>query len=102
MPCWILKLLSLVVSEKIKIGYLHNALRGRREAHLSPFLGGQWAKMSISLQQRKCSSWITVSNTVNSWTVEPLSRNRDPTMTQNEYVYAIYYRPEVAGDVISS
>ena len=23
-------------------------------------------------------------------------------MTKNEYVYAIYYRPEVAGDVISS
>ena len=34
--------------------------------------------------------------------VEPLSRNRDPNMTQNEYVYAICCRPEAAGDVISS
>ena len=31
----------------------------------------------------------------------PLSRNRDPNMTQNEHVYAICCRPEVAGDVIS-
>ena len=34
--------------------------------------------------------------------VEPLSRNRDPDMTQNEHVYTICCRPEVAGDVISS
>ena len=34
--------------------------------------------------------------------VEPLSRNRDPNITQNEHVYAICSRPEVAGDVISS
>ena len=27
--------------------------------------------------------------------------NRDQNMTQNEYVYAIYCRPEVAGYVIS-
>ena len=32
---------------------------------------------------------------------EPLSRNRDTNLTQNEYVYAICCRPEVAGDVIS-
>ena len=31
----------------------------------------------------------------------PLSRNRDPNMTQNEHVYAIYSRPEEVGDVIS-
>ena len=33
--------------------------------------------------------------------VEPLSRNRQPNMTKNEHVYAICYRLEVAGDVIS-
>ena len=33
--------------------------------------------------------------------VEPLSRNRHPNMTQNEPVYAICCRPVVAGDVIS-
>ena len=32
--------------------------------------------------------------------VEPLSRNRHQNMTQNEHVYAIWCRPEVAGDVI--
>ena len=37
-----------------------------------------------------------------SESVEPLSRNRDPNMTQNEHVYAICCRPEVSGDVISS
>ena len=37
-----------------------------------------------------------------SESVEPLSRNRDPNMTHNEYVYAICCRPEVDGDVISS
>ena len=33
--------------------------------------------------------------------VEPLSRNRDPNLTQTEYVYAICSRPEAAVDVIS-
>ena len=33
--------------------------------------------------------------------LEPLSRNRDPNLTQNEHVYAICCRVEVAGDVIS-
>ena len=37
-----------------------------------------------------------------SESVEPLSRNRDPNMTQNEHVYAICCRSEVAGDVVSS
>ena len=37
-----------------------------------------------------------------SKSVEPLLRNRDPNMNQNEQVYAICYRPEVAGDVTSS
>ena len=32
--------------------------------------------------------------------VEPLSRIRDPNMTQNGHVYAIYCWLEVAGDVI--
>ena len=32
--------------------------------------------------------------------VERLSRNRDPNFTQNEHVYAIFCRLEVAGDVI--
>ena len=31
----------------------------------------------------------------------PLPRNRDPNTTQNEHVYVICYRPEVADDVIS-
>ena len=35
-----------------------------------------------------------------SESVELLSRNRDPNITQNEHVYAICYRPEVASDVI--
>ena len=30
--------------------------------------------------------------------VEPLSRNGHPNMTQNELVYAIFCRSEVAGD----
>ena len=33
--------------------------------------------------------------------VEPLSRNYHPNLNQNEYVYAISCRPEVADDVIS-
>ena len=33
--------------------------------------------------------------------MEPLSRNIDPNVTQNEHVYAIWGRPEVAGDVVS-
>ena len=36
-----------------------------------------------------------------SESVKPLSRNRDPNLTQNEYVYEIWCRKEVAGDVIS-
>ena len=30
-----------------------------------------------------------------------LSRNREPNLAQNEHVYAIFCRPEVAGEVIS-
>ena len=37
-----------------------------------------------------------------SESAESLSRNRDPNMTQNEYVYATCCRPEVADDVISN
>ena len=33
--------------------------------------------------------------------VELLSRNCDPNMIQNEHVYAICCRPEVAGDIVS-
>ena len=36
-----------------------------------------------------------------SESVESLSRNRDPNMTQNEHFHVICCRPEVAGDVIS-
>ena len=36
-----------------------------------------------------------------SESVEPLSRNRDPNLIQNENVNAICGRPEVVGDVIS-
>ena len=32
--------------------------------------------------------------------IEPLTRNRDLNMTQNEHVYAICCRPEEGGDVI--
>ena len=35
-----------------------------------------------------------------SKSVEPLSRNREPNMTQHEHVYAICCRPEVGDDVI--
>ena len=37
-----------------------------------------------------------------SESAEPLTRNCDPNLTQNEHVYAIFCRPEVAGDVISA
>ena len=37
-----------------------------------------------------------------SESVEPLSRNRDPNLTQNEYVCVIYCRLEVDGDVVSN
>ena len=33
--------------------------------------------------------------------VEPLSRNRDPNMTQNLQVCTIFFRPEVVYDAIS-
>ena len=36
-----------------------------------------------------------------SESVEPLLRNRDPNMRQEEHVYAICCRPKVAYDVIS-
>ena len=36
-----------------------------------------------------------------SESIEPLPRNRDPNITQNEHFNAICSRPEVAGDVIS-
>ena len=36
-----------------------------------------------------------------SESVEPLSKNRHPNITQNEHVYAVCCRPEVAGEVIS-
>ena len=36
-----------------------------------------------------------------SKSVEPSSRYRDPNMTKNEHVYAIFCRLEVAGDVSS-
>ena len=36
-----------------------------------------------------------------SESVEPLSRNSDPNMTENGHIYAICCRAEVAGDVLS-
>ena len=36
-----------------------------------------------------------------SESVEPLLRNRDSNMTQNEHGYAICCRPEIAGEVVS-
>ena len=39
---------------------------------------------------------LTFSNSV-----EPLARNRDQNMTKNVHVYAIFYRPEMANDLIS-
>ena len=35
-----------------------------------------------------------------SESVEPLSRHGDPNLTQNEHIYAICCRPEIAGDNI--
>ena len=44
----------------------------------------------------------SVSKTANfSESVEPLSRNRDTNLTQNEHVDEICWCPEAAGDVIS-
>ena len=37
-----------------------------------------------------------------SESADRLSRNREPNFTQNERVYAIWCRPEVAGDVIAT
>ena len=37
-----------------------------------------------------------------SESVEKLSRNRDPNLNQNKHVYAVFCRPEAAGDVISN
>ena len=70
---------------------------------LEPHFGGQGAKMSNRFKKGKWSPWITVSKTVNLLeSVEPLMRNRDLDMTsQNEYVYTICCRLEVAGDIIS-
>ena len=48
------------------------------------------------LHKKKWRPLITVSKTV-----EALSRNHRLNITQNEHVYAIWCRPEVAGDVIS-
>ena len=36
-----------------------------------------------------------------SESVEPLSRNRDSNITQNEHVYPICCWPKVAGDIMS-
>ena len=36
-----------------------------------------------------------------SKSIEPLSRHGDANVTQNEHVYAMCCRPEVAGDIIS-
>ena len=36
-----------------------------------------------------------------SESVEPLSRNRDPKMTQNLHVFAICRRPEIDYDIVS-
>ena len=55
--------------------------------------------MSNWLQNRKLSSRITLSILKS---IEPLSRNGEPNMTQNEHVYAICCRPDVDdNDVIS-
>ena len=58
----------------------------------------QWdsAKRNVLKLKTTVSKPLTFSESV-----EPLSRNRDPNLTQNEHVYAIFCRPEVAGDVVS-
>ena len=66
---------------------------------LEPNFLGQGEQMSNRLRKRKWSPWITVSKTLNFWeSVEPLSTNPRPNMTENELVYAICCRPEAAGD----
>ena len=71
---------------------------------LGPHFLGEGAKMSNRLQNSKWSPWITVSKTVNfftiGWNIIDKS-NREPNLTQNEHVYAIFCWLEVAGDVIS-
>ena len=58
--------------------------------------------MSNRLHKRKWSHWITVSKLLTfSESFEPLSRNRDPNMTQNLHVCTICFRPEVVYGVIS-
>ena len=67
---------------------------------LEPHFRGQGAKMSNRLQKGKWSSWIAVSKTVTVWvSVEALSENCYPNVTQNKHVYAICGQPEVAGDI---
>ena len=48
--------------------------------------------------ESQCPRLLNFRNRLN----QPLSRNRDPNFTQNEYVYAICCQPEIADDVISS
>ena len=59
--------------------------------------------MSNRLQERNeaLESLFQKLQTI-SESVEPLSRNRHPNITQNEHVCAICCRPEVSGDVISN
>ena len=83
MPCWILKLLPFIVSAKIEINHLRNALRRRRQAQLSPHFRSQGAKMSTWLQKSKWSPWITVSKTFRiGWAIVEKSRPElDPKWT---------------------
>ena len=54
------------------------------------------------MTQQKMKPLNALSKTVNRFEmVEPLCRNRDPNMTQNEHVCVIGRRPEVDDDVIS-
>ena len=55
------------------------------------FIRKQWYR-STGAEKKNCRQSVKLC--------EPLSRNRHPNMTQNEDVYAICCRPEVAGDVI--
>ena len=66
---------------------------------LEPHFRGQGAK-SVSYATEE--ELKPLNNTFFlSESVESLSRTRDWNMTQNEHAYAICYRPEAVGDVIS-
>ena len=95
---------ALVCATRTRQKYENSHLRNEstRVDQLEPHF---WAK------EQKCQiGYITRNKALESLfpklytiskSVEPLARNSDPNMTQNEHVYVICCRPDVADDVIS-